>query len=80
MPNYTFKDTETGEVFDLTMKIAELDEYKQANPTHQQVLSAVPMGDPVQLGVRKIDNGFREVLQKISERAPGAQALKDSIR
>lgn len=27
-------------------------------------------GDPVRLGVRTIDNGFREVLSKINSKAP----------
>lgn len=31
---------------------------------------SVEIGDPVRLGVRTIDNGFREVLSKIANRAP----------
>ena len=81
MPTYMFKNTETGEVFEKQMKISELDQYKLDNPTHERYFdSAPPLGDAVRLGVRKLDNGFREVLQKISERAPAAKGLKDNIR
>lgn len=81
MPTYTFRDTETGEIFDKTLKIAELDQYKLDNPTHERYFEgqSPTIGDPVRLGVRKLDNGFREVLQKIHERAPGSR-LKDNIR
>jgi len=35
--------------------------------------SLVPsIGDPVRLGIRKPDNGFKEVLQKIHEGSPGS--------
>jgi len=33
--------------------------------------------DPVRLGVRKIDGGFREVLSKINEKTAGSR-LKDT--
>jgi len=81
MPNYEFINTETNEIFEKSMKISELDSYLAENPTHQRHHSgAASMGDPVRLGVRKLDNGFKEVLHKISERTPGAKGMKDHIR
>jgi hypothetical protein len=81
MPTYEFIDTSNNEIFEKSMKISELDSYLAENPTHQRHhSSAPPLGDPVRLGIRKVDNGFKEVLHKISERAPGAKGLKDHIR
>ncbi len=64
MPTYTFRNKETGIDQTLSMKISELDDYKKNNPHLEQVLSSVPLADPTRLGIRKPDNGFREVLQK----------------
>jgi hypothetical protein len=80
MPTYSFQNTTTGEVVDKILKIAEREVWLKDNPDWQQIHTKAPaMGDPVRLGVKRIDNGFREVLQKIHERAPGS-TLKDSIR
>jgi predicted nucleic acid-binding Zn ribbon protein len=40
MPTYTFKDKNTGEVFDKFMKISELDSYREENPHLENVLYA----------------------------------------
>ena len=64
MPTYTFRNTETGEQYDRVMRIAELDQYKIANPHVAQVIEKMP---PVNRnsGDIKPDAGFREVLQRI---------------
>lgn len=83
MPAYTFKDKDTGAVVDFVMKISELDQFKADNPQLERCFtpdSAPSIGDPVRLGLRKPDAGFKEVLQKISERTPGGGGLRDSIR
>lgn len=74
MPRYEFKDTVTGEVFEKIMKISEKEQYLIDNPTIQQHHSSMaPVGDSVRLGVRKPDNGFKEVLQKIHSKTPGSR-------
>lgn len=74
MPTYDFRNKDTGEVFTQTMKIAEKEQFLADNPHIEQThLSAPATGDPVRLGVRKTDNGFKEVLQKIHSRTPGSQ-------
>lgn len=75
MPNYDFKNTDTGEIFQKTLKMSELDAYMKENPTHQRYYDGVAPGlsDPVRIGVRKPDAGFREVLQKIHEKTPGSK-------
>lgn len=72
MPTYDFKDTNTGEVFTRLMKISEREQYLQDNPHIETVLTAPNLIDPVRLGVRKVDNGFKEVLQKVHSKTPGS--------
>lgn len=42
MPTYNFRNTETGEEFEVQMRISELDEYKSKNPHLQQFLTKAP--------------------------------------
>jgi len=78
MPLYDFKDTNTNEVFEKFMSIADKEKYLQDNPHIKSVLSTNPLIDPTRLGVKKHDNGFKEVLQKIHARTPGSQLNKTS--
>jgi hypothetical protein len=68
MPTYTFKDNETQEVFDVSMRMSELDEYKKENPNHERYFDEVP-GLISGTGI-KSDSGFKDVLTKISEAHP----------
>jgi hypothetical protein len=39
----------------------------------QKTITGAPsLGDPVRLGIRKVDNGFKEVMQKIHHNNPGS--------
>ena len=68
MPTYTFKNKDTGEVFDKVIKIAEKPEYLENNPNIKSVLTAPHfVGDHI---IRKMDGGFKETLQKIAEKNP----------
>lgn len=81
MPTYSFRNKETGELSEHVMKMSELDAFKESHPELERYMNDIPgLVDPVRLGRVKIDNGFREVLHRISERTPGAKGLKDSIR
>lgn len=67
MPNYSVRDIQTLEEFEITMKYSELEQYFIDNPNLQQIFTKFPGTiDPVVAGVRTIDNGFREVLSKAS--------------
>jgi hypothetical protein len=73
MPRYDFKDKNTGEVFEKIMKIAEKEQYLKDNPNMESHIGTAPaIGDSVRLGVRKADNGFKDVLQQIHQRTPGS--------
>lgn len=77
MPTYDFVNKDTGEVFEKSMKIAEREQYLIDNPNIVPHYGSAPaIGDPIRLGVKKVDNGFKEVLQKIHKRSPGSQLDK----
>lgn len=80
MPTYSFRNKESGEIFDKFMKMSEKDQFLIDNPNLEQTLTGAPaMVDPVRLGLRKVPDGFRDVLKKVHERMPGS-VLKDNIR
>jgi hypothetical protein len=63
--DYAFRDAETGVVSIFDVPMAELDEFKAANPNLIQEL-CTPM---IVSGVpRKPDNGFRDVLREIKKK------------
>ena len=71
MPTYDFRHRETGEILEKVMKISERDDFLRDNPQYESVILGAPsIGDPVRLGVRKPDQGFREVLQKAKAAHP----------
>jgi hypothetical protein len=78
MPTYVFRNKETGEVFEQVMKIAELDSFRDSNPHLETIIHAPAFCDPVRVGARKMDTGFKEVLQRIHEKTPGSQLDKSS--
>jgi hypothetical protein len=59
------RNNETQEEFEVTLKYSELETYLKENPHIQQIFNKFPgMGDPVRLGLRRPDEGFRDVLKK----------------
>lgn len=73
MPTYNFRDKNSGEEFEIHMRISELDQYKADNPHLEQFLTRAPaMTDSVRMGRTGHDGGFKEVLQKIHEKTPGS--------
>lgn len=68
MPNYSFRNNETGEEFDESMKISELEVFLKENPNTQQIFKTFPgVVDSVRIGVRKPDRSFNDVLSKAKE-------------
>ena len=78
MPLYDFIDTETGEEFELMLKIAEREEFLKDNPNVKQKVSAPMIVGGVD-GLRKVDDGFNEVLQKIGEQNKEIAELKAKL-
>jgi len=67
MPTYTFRNKSTGEIFDKIMSWNSRVSYLQDNPDLEGIMGNPSLGDPVRLGIRKTDDGFREVLSKIGQ-------------
>jgi hypothetical protein len=66
MPLYSFKNKETGEVFEKQMTIADRETFLQNNPDIQQILTKAPsLGDSVRLGIHRHSDGFNDVLKNI---------------
>lgn len=69
MPIYDFKCKRCAEVFEIVCSISARDQQQcphcgsaEYEAHHAQIAS---IGDPVRLGVRTMDGGFKEVLSKI---------------
>jgi len=68
MPNYNFINEQTNEAFTAFMTIAEKEVYLSENPHIKQTLTAPSIGDPVRLGVKKIDRSFNDLLIRTKEK------------
>lgn len=65
MPTYSFRNKDTGEVFDEFMSFSSRQEFLERNPNLEVVFGAPAIGDSVRLGIRRTDDGFKEVLSRI---------------
>ena len=75
MPIYSAMNKDTDEVFEVNMKFAEFEQYLTDNTNITQVFTKFPaLGDSVRLGMRKPDDGFRDVLRNVKH-----HHKKDSI-
>lgn len=74
MPKYSFQDSNTGEVFDQMMKIAEKETFLADNPHLTQVITQAPsLGDSIRLGVRKSDSGWNDLMSRIGDANPRSE-------
>ena len=80
MPAYTYRCEACKHEFERVYKIADRD-LPSSEPcpscgVEGQVLKTISgapsLGDPVRLGIRKPDQGFKEVMQKIHSNNPGS--------
>lgn len=72
MPTYRFLNNDTGEEFEDFMSIADMQKYLSENKHITQIIGAPPLVDPTRLGMKKPDNGFRDVLKKIKSKHRGS--------
>lgn len=76
MPFYKFKDINTGEIKEVSMKISEYDQFKLNNPHLERfhdIDSAPGCSDPVRLGLVKPADGFRDLLKQIKKNNIGSK-------
>jgi hypothetical protein len=76
MPKYTFENTETGEITEVSMRISEREKFIQDNPQLKQVFLSAPNITADPLSNNKHRRGFQEVLNKIHQRSPGSTLNK----
>lgn len=80
MPTYSFRDTETNEEFERVLSMSERETYLEENPHIQQTFRKAPgIGDPVRLGLKKPDDGFRDVLREVRNHHGGSRTIKNTI-
>lgn len=80
MPTYSFRNTETNEEFEKILSMAERESYLNDNPHIKQTFKKAPgIGDPVRLGLRKPDDGFRDVLREVKNHHGGSRTVKNTI-
>ena len=86
MPTYTFEDTNTGDVYEMTMMISERDVFVVENPHMKQLITGAPMiVSGVGSGGIKPGGGLDEVFAKAAEAHPdspladryGKKSIKD---
>ena len=78
MPTYSFRNVETNEVFDKWMSISERETYlKQNEGKIEPVLTAPGISyDNDNLSGKQPDEGFKDVLRNIKQRAIGGKYLQ----
>jgi hypothetical protein len=67
MPTYTFRDTNTEEVFDKMLRLAEREQYLLDNPNLVSVITAPGVNKEL-TSKMKPDQGFRDVLREIKKK------------
>ena len=73
MPTYTFFDKDTEETFDMFMSMTERETYLKHSRNISHVPVAVAIAGDHLMGVGpKVDSGFTENMQRISEKHPGS--------
>lgn len=72
MPIYELRNKETDEVFEISMKISEYEEYLKENPHMERYYSKIPtFMDSVVLGIKKPPIEFKEcVIDRIKRNNP----------
>lgn len=73
MPTYSFKNTDTDEIFDLTLKMAEREQYLADNPHIKQTFtSSAKIVDPYVTGHTKTSDGFNDLLKNMKRHHRGS--------
>ena len=77
MPMYTFEDTESGETFDMLMKISDKEKYLAKNPNIKQVITAPNLNFGGVGDRTKPPSGFKDVLSRVAEANPMSPMADD---
>ena len=85
MATYTFRNKETNEIFEHSMRMSEYDSYMESNPSVERYYEPSAALNIVSgVGGIKTDNVFKEVLSKVAEAHPNSElagrTLSRSVR
>ena len=72
MPIYSFKDKNTGEVYEETMSMKVLDKYLRDNRHVEQTFEKMSIGDPYFVGKKKPEGVFRDMLKEMKKKHRGS--------
>lgn len=64
---YTFKNNDTGEVFEKHMRMAEKDPYLEENPNISLVITPSKIVGGHKSGISQVSDGFNDVLKNIKK-------------
>ena len=64
---YTFKNNDTGEVFEKHMRMAEKDPYLEENPHLSLVITPSKIVGGHKSGISQVSDGFNDVLKNIKK-------------
>lgn len=80
MPLFDFIDNNTKQEFEMFMSNQQKDIYLQENPHIKQLLNStlISMDGSRFMSVRRVDNGWKDVLRKIDSRNPNNDLNKSS--
>lgn len=74
MPTYTFRNKETNEIFDQSMKMSEYDSFMESNPSVERYYEPSDVMNIVsKIGGIRTDDGFKEVLSKVAQAHPNSE-------
>lgn len=76
MPLYDFRNSETGEISTVLLKISELNHYKESNPQMTQVVGAPGLVSGQTLSGGKLPEGFKDRLREMQKQNPTANGIK----
>lgn len=71
MPLYTYRDKNTGEVFEKLMSYTQLESFAEANPHLEKIMDAPNIVSGVSI-TGKVASGFKDVLSRISDAHPSS--------
>ena len=77
MPMYTFEDTDTGEQFDMLMKIADKEKYLKKSSNIKQIITAPNLNFGGVGDRTKPPSGFKDVLSRVAEANPMSPMADD---